>query len=165
MSDYLTNFHKDRTQIVQLEGQSSSTATVLPGVPQRTVLVLFLTFINDLPETTKSEAQLFADDCLLYLYQERCVHIQVFRKRNTINTKYIPHNHQLESVESNKNLRVTIKKDQINILSRPRPTASLYCWDGIWEDVKPQHDRDLSETNPRIWGSGLGPTHWGNWIM
>jgi hypothetical protein len=28
--------------------------------------LLFLTFINDLPEVTNSEARLFADDCLLY---------------------------------------------------------------------------------------------------
>ena len=51
-----------------VEGEASSSAEVLSGVPQGTVLgpLLFLCFINDLPQQVKSQVRLFADDCLLY---------------------------------------------------------------------------------------------------
>ena len=65
---WITDFLTDKTQQVQLEGRKSSTAPVLSGVPQGTVLgpLLFLLYINDLSERTTSDVWLFADDCLLY---------------------------------------------------------------------------------------------------
>ena len=56
-------------QRVILDGVRSESAEVLSGVPQGTVLrpLLFLCFINDLPESIKSsQAKLFADDSLLF---------------------------------------------------------------------------------------------------
>ena len=56
-------------QSVILERAVSEQVPVLSGVPQGTVLgpLLFLTYINDMPETaTSSETKLFADDSLLY---------------------------------------------------------------------------------------------------
>ena len=136
--DFLTN----RQQQVLLDGHHSSTAEVLSGVPQGTVLgpLLFLTFINDLPEVTQSEARLFADDCLLYrpikttedtkilqqdlsalekwekewqmaFHPEKCVAIQVTTKRSTISADYTLHNHHLEVVDSSKYLGVTINNN------------------------------------------------------
>jgi hypothetical protein len=54
---------------VILEGAASEQAPILVGVPQGTVLgpLLFLTYINDMPEMVKSsETKLFADDGLLF---------------------------------------------------------------------------------------------------
>jgi len=63
-----------KQQVVHmLENCRSNQADVLSGVPQRTILgpILFLVFINDLPEVVKhSSVQLFADDCILFKHIE-----------------------------------------------------------------------------------------------
>jgi len=63
---WIQHFLQDRTQQVLLDGSHSTTCYVDSGVPQGTVLgpLLFLLFINYLPDIVKSNAPLFADDCL-----------------------------------------------------------------------------------------------------
>jgi hypothetical protein len=65
---WIQDFRIWRTQHVLLDGTHSSTCDIDSGVPQGTVLgpLLFLIFINALPEYVTSNARLFADDCLLY---------------------------------------------------------------------------------------------------
>ena len=64
IENYLTN----RKQKVVLNGQSSSWLDINAGVPQGSVLgpLLFLVYINDLPDLLLSEAKLFADDTSLF---------------------------------------------------------------------------------------------------
>ena len=65
---WTTSWLSGRSQKVVLDGEASDPVPVLSGVPERSVLwpVLFLIFINDLPENNRSSVRLFADDRVLY---------------------------------------------------------------------------------------------------
>ena len=64
---WISSWLSSRSQVV-LDGQVSDSVPVLSGGPQGSVLgpVLFLVFINDLPDNIRSSVRLFADDCVQY---------------------------------------------------------------------------------------------------
>ena len=68
MHSLITSFLTGKSQKVIVEGSESESAPVISGVPQGSVLgpLLFLLFINDLPDNIGSNTRLFADDCIVY---------------------------------------------------------------------------------------------------
>ena len=68
MKNWIEDFLMSRKQRVVIGGEHSDWIEVKSGVPQGTVLgpLLFLTYINDLPDNISSTVRLFADDCVIY---------------------------------------------------------------------------------------------------
>ena len=66
--DWVKDFLHGRKQKVVINGSSSTTIPVTSGIPQGSVLgpILFLIYINDLPEEIDCFIKLFADDSKLY---------------------------------------------------------------------------------------------------
>ena len=64
----LKSFLSNRFERVLLNGHYSSWISVLPKVPQGSILglLLFLMYINDLPDNLQSTAKLFIDDTSLF---------------------------------------------------------------------------------------------------
>ena len=138
--NWIDNFLNDRTQSVVVRGVQSERSIVKSGVPQGTVLgpLLFLVYINDMPERVKSSIlALFADDSYLHkeietvndaialqddlddltkwenewsaeFHPDKCKMLRVTNKRKTINHKYHIHGHELENVSEAKYLGVTL---------------------------------------------------------
>ena len=102
-----------------VDGATSDKVPVISGVPQGTVLgpLLFLLFINDLPDCVESKTRQFADDCIIYrnvktikdcqelqndlfkltdweqkwgmlFHPDKCNSMQVTRSRNPLMFKY-----------------------------------------------------------------------------
>ena len=126
-----------------LEGEASDKVQVTSGVPQGSVLgpILFLLYINDLPNGISSGVRLFAEDAIVYrtisdpsdcqtLQEEldelsnsektwlmefnasKCEVLTVTNKRSPIVTNYILHGRALKnSKKSAKYLGITITSD------------------------------------------------------
>ena len=64
----IESFLSDRYQRVTINGQTSNWLPIKAGVPQGSILgpLLFLSFINDLPEGLNSNVKLFADDTAIF---------------------------------------------------------------------------------------------------
>ena len=132
--DWIKNFTLNRSQHVVIDGQKSDVSSVSSGVPQGTVLapLLFLCFINDLPNRITSKIKLYADDVLLYTTihsQDDCHRLQqdldtleqwaldwkmsfrITNKKNRIIAQYTLQNQTIKEVTHAKYLGVTIDKN------------------------------------------------------
>ena len=65
---WIKEFLSNRTQIVKVNGTESKSVPVISGIPQGSVLgpILFVLYINDLPDKLNSNVYLFADDTKLF---------------------------------------------------------------------------------------------------
>ena len=66
--DWIRSFLEHRQQRVVINGQYSTWRNVTSGIPQGSVLgpLLFVIYINDLPDTVLSQVFFFADDMKIY---------------------------------------------------------------------------------------------------
>ena len=136
---WIRAFLESRSQRVVLNGKESESIPVTSSVPKGSVLgpILFLIYINDLPDGIFSQVHLFADDTALYLTivgkddgaalqqdldrlsvwesmwdmefnPSKCQVVQVTGSRRPMNTIYMLHGQVLEAVTSAKYLGVDI---------------------------------------------------------
>ena len=70
--DWVPAFLGSSSQQVVIDGEKLESIPVTSGVPKGSVLgpILFLIYINDLPDEVCSQVRLFADDTALYLTLE-----------------------------------------------------------------------------------------------
>ena len=131
--NWIKDFLDNRNQSVLLNGSNSDSIPVSSGDPQGSVLgpILFLAYINDLPDQVRSRVRLFADETAMFLALDmqnkseilqkdleslekweklrdmnfnpsKCQVIHVARRKTPFQTKYNLHGCVLESVPSAK---------------------------------------------------------------
>ena len=139
---WVKSFLIGRLQSVLVNGDNSDEVPVTSGVPQGSVLgpLLFLLYINDLPENIVSQVRLFADDTAVYItvnnpteqntLQEdldrlqkwehswdmefnpsKCTVMNITRSKRPYKSTYTLHGHILETVSDAKYLGVSITSD------------------------------------------------------
>ena len=136
---WIEAFLTGRKQKVVINGHSSEWTDVKSGVPQGSVIaaLLFVIYINDLPENIKSHLYLFADDCkffrqiitsedtsimqadlntlhewskkwLLEFHPGKCVTLRLSLKKQNENHTYYLGENELENVEETKDLGIIV---------------------------------------------------------
>ncbi len=141
ITKWVESFLTGRTQQVTVNGRNSQWMDVSSGIPQGSVLgpILFVIFINDLPESVSSSVYLFADDTkifrviketddqatlqadldtlsnwsekwLLKFHPEKCKHMHIGKPANNPST-YSLNDTNLEVISQEKDIGVTVEEN------------------------------------------------------
>ena len=118
--DLFKSYLSGRSQFVKLNGVKSSLAGVDFGVPQGSILgpLLFLIFINDLPNASKFYIKLFADDTFLCAQNKDFSHLE-----SEVNAEL---DKVYDWLASNK-LTLNIKKSKFVIVTNKRGYSQVFC--------------------------------------
>ena len=133
-----------------LEGEHSKLCKVLSGVSQGTVMapLLFLIYINDIPNSITNMLRLYEDDDCINLLTDlstvqklcktwqmefnptKCEYLQITNKHNFIDTHYTLYGHNIQKVTNAKYLGITFDchlnwKSHINIIDA-KANAAFY---------------------------------------
>jgi hypothetical protein len=140
--EWIEDFLTGRTPRVSINGSTSDWKEVTSGIPQGSVLdpLLFILFINDLPDRIKSDVYLFADDTkifrnitdgedkeilqddlenlenwsniwLLKFHPEKCKHMNIAIVEKTDEFKYKLSGKNIERFQKEKDIGVTIDSE------------------------------------------------------
>jgi hypothetical protein len=140
--NWIKDFLKNRTQKVMVNGAGSEWENVTSGIPQGSVLgpILFVIYINDLPDTVESDSYLFADDTkifriikgeddkeilqddlakleewsdkwLLKFHPEKCKHMKISKSKNEETNTYKLLGQDIETVTQEKDIGVIIDSE------------------------------------------------------
>ena len=134
---WIESFLTNRTQQVIIKDKSSDPLPVLSGVPQGSVLgpLLFICYINDIPNNISSTIRLYADDALLY----RSIHNEkdVYALQNDLDllTSWAAEWQMTFNPKKTEFLRITNKinplESQYYLLNTPIPTVSHAKYLGV----------------------------------
>ena len=139
---WIKSFLDNRLQHVNINNKKSDWMQVTSGIPQGSVLgpILFVIYINDLPDLVKSDVYLFADDTkifkimensgdsnilqrdldiltqwsdkwLLKFHPDKCKHMHINRKGDATDVRYRLLNTELQTCKDEKDIGVIIDSE------------------------------------------------------